>query len=49
MSFSADTAVIRVGPGSFTAELPDRWSSLVGIHGGYTAAIVVKRDDRSGR
>jgi len=41
MSFSADTAVVRLGPGCFTAELSDRWSSLVGIHGGYSAAIVV--------
>ena len=41
MSFADDTAVTRVGPGSFTAELHERWSSLVGIHGGYTAAIVV--------
>ena len=41
MTFAADTAVVRVGPGSFTAELHERWSSLVGIHGGYTAAIVV--------
>jgi hypothetical protein len=40
MSFAADTAVTRVGPGSFTADLHERWSSLVGIHGGYTAAIV---------
>jgi len=40
VSFASDTAVARVGPGSFTAELHERWSSLVGIHGGYTAAIV---------
>ena len=40
MSFCEDTAVTRVGPGTFTAELHERWSSLVGIHGGYTAAIV---------
>ena len=40
MSFSDDTTVTRVGPGRFTAELHERWSSLVGIHGGYTAAIV---------
>jgi acyl-CoA thioesterase len=40
MSFSDDTVVTQVGPGSFTAELHERWSSLVGIHGGYTAAIV---------
>ena len=40
VSFAEDTAVTRVGPGTFTAELHERWSSLVGIHGGYTAAIV---------
>ena len=42
MSFASDTAVARVGPGCFTAELHERWCSLVGIHGGYTAAIVAK-------
>lgn len=42
MSFATDTAVVRVGPGCFTAELHERWSSLVGIHGGYTAAIVAR-------
>jgi acyl-CoA thioesterase len=41
MSFATDTAVVRVGPRCFTAELHDRWSSLVGIHGRYSAAIVV--------
>ena len=41
MSFAADTAVTRVGPGRYTGELQERWSSLVGIHGGYTAALVV--------
>jgi acyl-CoA thioesterase len=40
MSFAADAAVTQLGPGRFTAELHERWSSLVGIHGGYTAAIV---------
>ena len=40
MSFAQDIAVTPVGPGSFTAELHERWASLVGIHGGYTAAIV---------
>lgn len=42
MSFAADTAVERIGGGCFAAELDDRWSSLVGIHGGYSAAIVVR-------
>lgn len=40
MSFATDTAVTQIGPGRSTAELHERWSSLVGIHGGYTAAIV---------
>jgi acyl-CoA thioesterase len=40
MSFATDTAVTQIGPGRFAAELHERWSSLVGIHGGYTAAIV---------
>jgi acyl-CoA thioesterase len=40
MTFATDTAVTQVGPGRFTAELHEHWSSLVGIHGGYTAAIV---------
>jgi acyl-CoA thioesterase len=40
LSFATDTAVVRVGPARFTAELHERWASLVGIHGGYTAAIV---------
>lgn len=52
MNFATDTAVSRIGPGRFTAELNEGWSSLVGIHGGYTAAIVVNAmtaavDDRS--
>lgn len=33
MGFAEDIAVTRVGPGSFTAELHERWESLVGIHG----------------
>ena len=41
MSFVDDTAVVEVGPGRFAADLHERWLSLVGIHGGYTAAIVV--------
>lgn len=42
MSFAADTAVERIGERCFAAELHDRWSSLIGIHGGYSAAIVVR-------
>src|SRR5207237_9853176 len=41
MTSAEDTAVIRVGPGRYGGELRERWSSLVGIHGGYTAALVV--------
>ena len=42
MSFATDTAVRRLGDRCFAAELDDRWSSLVGIHGGYTAAVVAR-------
>lgn len=41
MTFAADTAVACAGGGRYTGELHGRWSSLVGIHGGYTAALVV--------
>jgi acyl-CoA thioesterase len=40
--FAADTAVVRVGEGRWRAELSERWSSLVGIHGGYTAAVAAR-------
>jgi len=42
MTFAADTAIEPVGDGRFTALLHERWSSLVGIHGGYSAAIVAR-------
>jgi len=42
VSFASDTAVERIGPRCFAAELHDWWSSLVGIHGGYSAAVVVR-------
>jgi acyl-CoA thioesterase len=42
VSFATDTAVRRLGDRCFAAELDDRWSSLVGIHGGYSAAVVVR-------
>jgi len=41
VNFAADTAVVAKEPGRFTGELHEHWTSLVGIHGGYTAAIVV--------
>ena len=41
MSFAEDTAVECAGHGRYTGELRERWTSLVGIHGGYTAALVV--------
>jgi hypothetical protein len=42
MTFARDTAIARLDVGRFTARLHDRWSSLVGIHGGYSAAIVAR-------
>jgi acyl-CoA thioesterase len=41
VTFAADTAVVAKEPGRFAGELHEHWSSLVGIHGGYTAALVV--------
>ena len=41
MTFVADTAVAGAGPGRYTGELHEHWSSLVGIHGGYAAALLV--------
>lgn len=29
-------------PGTFTVDLPEEWSSLVGIHGGYLTALAVR-------
>jgi acyl-CoA thioesterase len=42
VSFATDTAVRRAGDRCFTAELDERWLSLVAIHGGYSAAIVAR-------
>jgi len=42
MTFAGDTAIEPVADGRYTAHLHDRWSSLVGIHGGYSAAIVAR-------
>lgn len=42
MSFRADTTITRTGAGTFAADLEPRWLSLVGIHGGYSAAIAVR-------
>jgi acyl-CoA thioesterase len=42
MTFAEDTGVTRVASGCFTAQLSERWLSLVAIHGGYSAATVVR-------
>lgn len=42
MTFAEDTAVEPLGDGCFRAVLDERWSSLVGIHGGYSAAVVAR-------
>jgi acyl-CoA thioesterase len=41
-AFATDTAVEPLGDGRWAADLSDRWSSLVGIHGGYVAAIAAR-------
>jgi hypothetical protein len=45
MGFTQDTAVERRSDTRFAAMLEERWSSLVGIHGGYSAAIVARAID----
>lgn len=42
--FEQSTSLERVPdePGVFTVDLAERWSSLIGIHGGYMAAIAVR-------
>lgn len=41
-NFAADTAITRVAGTTFAADLQPSWSSLVGIHGGYTAAVATR-------
>jgi acyl-CoA thioesterase len=40
--FARDTAVERISDARWRADLPERWSSLVGVHGGYVAAVAVR-------
>jgi acyl-CoA thioesterase len=42
MSFADDTRIERTGQTTFSARLDERWTSLVGIHGGYSAAILAR-------
>jgi acyl-CoA thioesterase len=41
-SFAKDTAIEPIGDGRWRARLDDRWQSLIALHGGYAAAIVVR-------
>lgn len=41
-AFRRDTAVERVSDSRWRADLSERWMSLVGMHGGYTAAIAAR-------
>lgn len=46
--FDRTTALAdAAAPVAYTVELSDRWSSLVGVHGGYLAAIAVGAAERS--
>lgn len=45
--FDRTTALVDTGvPGEFAVELSERWSSLVGVHGGYMTAIAVTGAER---
>jgi acyl-CoA thioesterase len=41
-TFADDTAIEHTGGRSFRGHLAEHWLSLVGIHGGYTAAVVTR-------
>jgi acyl-CoA thioesterase len=41
-SFGATTAITPLGDGRWRADLDERWQSLIALHGGYAAAIVVR-------
>jgi len=45
--FRADSAVTRLSDSRWRADLSERWSSLVGIHGGYVAAIAARAIDEA--
>lgn len=45
--FRSDTAVTRLSDSRWRAELAGRWTSLVGIHGGYVAAIAARAIDEA--
>ncbi len=42
--FDATTTLLPVGPrpGQFTVDLDPAWASLIGVHGGYLAAVAIK-------
>lgn len=40
--FDRDTRVERVAPGTYTAEVTDRWHALAGPNGGYLLAIALR-------
>lgn len=44
-TFAVDSAVVAEGDGRYRADLHERWSSLVGIHGGYSAGVVTRAID----
>ncbi|MCB0969160.1 MAG: hypothetical protein KDB37_20200, partial [Ilumatobacter sp.] len=38
----AGTELVPSGPGDFDVDLPARWSSLVGVHGGFMVGLAVR-------
>ncbi len=41
----ADTTLTPLGDGRFAATLPEHWTSLQGVHGGFVAALAVRAAD----
>jgi acyl-CoA thioesterase len=43
----AETNLIEVGSGRFEADLPETWTALQGIHGGFVASLAVRAVNRT--
>lgn len=42
----AGTVLQPTGDGSFDVDLPDRWASLVGVHGGFMVGLAIRAAER---
>lgn len=47
MTWIEDTAVHPLGDGRYAATMPEHWTALQGMHGGYVAAVLTRAVDAS--